>query len=98
MKGTFHIAFATRDLEKSKDFYENTLECTRGRSGTTWIDYDFFGHQLTIQFISSKQEHSRNYYHPKTMFPSNHFGIILKWNAWQNHRLYLKEKLENKTR
>jgi len=66
MTGKFHIAFASRNLEKAKQFYGDLLACRSGRSGTTWIDYDFFGHQLTIQFVSAKREISSNYFHPKT--------------------------------
>ncbi len=89
MQGTFHLAFATRDLEKAKEFYGDLLRCEEGRSGSTWVDYDFFGHQLTIQFVSSKRQITPNYFHPKTMFPANHFGVILDWNDWHA----LKDKL-----
>ena len=89
MTGIFHLAFATRDLERAKSFYGDLLKCEQGRSGTTWVDYDFFGHQLTIQFVSSKRQIQSNYFHPKTMFPANHFGIVLNWSDWQT----LKDKL-----
>ena len=89
MEGKFHLAFATRDLDKAKQFYGQVLRCKEGRSGSTWIDYDFFGHQLTIQFVSSKKVLTPNYFHPKTMFPANHFGIILSWSDWHA----LKDKL-----
>lgn len=89
MTGRFHIAFATSDLEKAKEFYGALLSCPQGRSGITWVDYDFFGHQLTIQFVNAKHENTRNYFHPKTMFPANHFGIVLKWEDWH----ILKDKL-----
>ncbi len=89
MGGKFHLAFATRDLEKAKKFYSEVLRCEEGRSGSTWVDYNFFGHQLTIQFVSSKQVMTPNYFHPKTMFPANHFGVILEWEKWHG----LKDKL-----
>jgi extradiol dioxygenase family protein len=41
MKGTFHLAFASGDLEKAKEFYGNFLNCKVGRSGPSWVDYDF---------------------------------------------------------
>lgn len=95
MKGKFHIAFATRDLSAARHFYGDFLGCSSGRSGNTWIDYDFFGHQLTIQYVSAKEGTQMNYYHPKTMFPANHFGVILKWNDWH----LLKDKIvEEKVR
>jgi extradiol dioxygenase family protein len=30
-----------------------------------------------------------NYFHPKTMFPANHFGVILEWEKWHS----LKDRL-----
>ena len=92
MGGKFHLAFATRDLEKAKKFYGEVLRCEEGRSGITSVDYNFFGHQLTIQFVSSKQVMTTNYFHPKTMFPANHFGIILNWGDWHTLRDKLVEE------
>jgi extradiol dioxygenase family protein len=89
MTGRFHIAFATKNLDAAKKFYGEFLDCPAGRSGNTWIDYDFFGHQLTIQFVAGKEGPLPNYFHPKTMFPANHFGIVLKWNDWH----VLKDKI-----
>ena len=89
MEGMFHLAFATRDLDKAKLFYGGVLNCEEGRSGSTWIDYNFFGHQLTIQYVSAMQVNPSNYFHPKTMFPANHFGVILALEDWQ----VLKDKL-----
>jgi len=92
MNGSFHLAFATRNLDKAKDFYGGVLGCKEGRSGSTWIDYNFFGHQLTIQYVSSKHDIAPNFFHPRTMFPANHFGIILKQEDWRALVRSLTEK------
>jgi uncharacterized protein len=89
MKGTFHLAFASGDLEKAKEFYGNFLNCKVGRSGPSWVDYDFFGHQLTIQYLSAKNQTYSNFHHPSSGFPLNHWGIILNWGDWHT----LKDKL-----
>ncbi len=47
MNGPFHLAFATTDLKRIRAFYGKFLGCKEGRSAETWVDYDFFGHQLT---------------------------------------------------
>jgi len=83
MNSVCHVAFATRNLEEAKDFYGGFLRLQEGRSGKTWVDYDFFGHQLTIQYVMSKREATPNFFHPKTMFPANHFGAILESNDWE---------------
>ena len=46
MNGSFHLAYATTDLKRIKAFYGKFLGCKEGRSADTWVDYDFFGHQL----------------------------------------------------
>ncbi|MFZ6050976.1 VOC family protein [Halocola ammonii] len=95
MTGRFHIAFATKNLDAAKKFYGEFLDCPQGRSGNSWTDYDFFGHQLTIQFVAAKEGAQPNFFHPKTMFPANHFGVILAWNDWH----VLKDKItEEKVR
>ncbi len=83
MEGVFHIAFTSSNLDDSKEFYAGVLGCTEGRSDMNWIDYNFFGHQLTIQYMSAKFGGVSNYRHPKTGFPLNHFGVILASKDWQ---------------
>ena len=43
----FHLAFAVRDLNTTHDFYVNRLGCKVGRTDEKWIDFDFFGHQIS---------------------------------------------------
>jgi extradiol dioxygenase family protein len=42
----FHLAIRVRDLAESRRFYGELLGCPEGRSAATWVDFDFFGHQL----------------------------------------------------
>lgn len=86
----FHIAITTNDLEKSRSFYGSTLQCAEGRVGVNWVDFDFFGNQLTIQYISDRISPVKNHFHPTTNFPLEHWGIVLDWEKWHQ----LKEKLE----
>ena len=91
MNTTFHIAFSTRNLDKAIEFYGGFLGCKIGRSGPSWVDFDFYGNQLTIQYISDKKNQYPNFYHPKTGFPLNHWGVILEHKDWST----LKEKFES---
>lgn len=43
----FHFAFKVKDLDSTRKFYIDLLGCTEGRSTDTWIDFDFFGNQLS---------------------------------------------------
>ncbi|MXN17778.1 dioxygenase [Pseudooceanicola sp. GBMRC 2024] len=47
MKSLFHLAFHVTDLEATRVFYRDVLGCEEGRSTDTWVDFDFFGHQLS---------------------------------------------------
>ncbi len=43
----FHFAFKVKDIESTYRFYHEILECKVGRQTEHWIDFDFFGHQLS---------------------------------------------------
>lgn len=44
----FHLAIPVADLEAARTFYAGLLGCDVGRESDTWIDFDFFGHQVTV--------------------------------------------------
>ena len=44
----FHLAMPVANLAKARHFYGEILGCPEGRSDQTWIDFDFFGHQLVF--------------------------------------------------
>ena len=48
MKSLFHLAYHVRDLDESRRFYGAVLGCREGRSTDTWVDFDFFGHQISL--------------------------------------------------
>ncbi|PIR32209.1 MAG: glyoxalase [Alphaproteobacteria bacterium CG11_big_fil_rev_8_21_14_0_20_44_7] len=85
----FHLAIPVQDLQESRDFYGKLLSCTEGRSTEKWIDYNFFGHQLSLHL---KPEETRiaqaNEVDGKNV-PVRHFGAILPWKEWHE----LAEKL-----
>ncbi len=43
----FHYAFKVKDLESTRKFYGEILGCEEGRSTNTWVDFDFFGNQIS---------------------------------------------------
>lgn len=48
MRSLFHLAYHVRNLETSRQFYRSVLGCKEGRSTETWVDFDFFGHQISL--------------------------------------------------
>ena len=90
LQGRFHLAFATTDLKRIKVFYGTFLGCKEGRSAETWVDYDFFGHQLTIQEVP-KLIRTARIYNPKSHIPSDHWGIVLSLADWRKMRDKLKK-------
>jgi extradiol dioxygenase family protein len=78
----FHLAFHVRDLDVARDFYGRVLGCTEGRSTDTWVDFDLFGHQLSLHlgepFATTLTGRVGNH-----MVPMPHFGLVLDLPDWQ---------------
>jgi extradiol dioxygenase family protein len=82
----FHLAIAVNDLSKSRDFYGKLLGCSEGRSSKTWIDFNFFGHQLVChQTQMSKTNVNHNPVDGKQV-PVPHFGVVLNMPDWYQLR------------
>ena len=87
----FHLAIPVTDLVEAKEFYVSTLKCEIGRQSDTWVDLNFFGHQLVIHY-------SRNNAKQKTSFnevdghqvPASHFGVILSWEIFSSLESHLR--------
>lgn len=78
----FHLAYNVRDLHETRAFYGDVLGCTEGRSTETWVDYSFFGHQISMhlgepfatQATGKVGEH---------MVPMPHLGVVLQMDDWK---------------
>ncbi|MFK7829792.1 MAG: VOC family protein [Congregibacter sp.] len=79
----FHLALPVDDLEAAAVFYGEVLGCSRSRSSPKWIDYDFFGHQLTVHKVKADDlpAVARNAVDGDAV-PASHFGPILSWDDW----------------
>ena len=42
----FHLAFPVHDLSVARRFYGELIGCREGRSSDSWVDFDFYGHQI----------------------------------------------------
>jgi uncharacterized protein len=81
-RSLFHFAFHVTDLDAARRFYGGVLGCTEGRSTATWVDFDFFGHQISLHLgtpfattLSGKVG--------DVMVPMPHFGLVLDLPAWR---------------
>ena len=52
----FHLAIAVTDLKQARHFYGEVLGCREGRSTPQWMDFDFFGHQLSLHLSDPGQD------------------------------------------
>ena len=79
----FHLAAPIRDKEVVRAFYVDQLGCSVGREADSWIDLNFFGHQLSFHVKPEglNMDEPTNPVDGKDV-PVRHFGAILDWNDW----------------
>jgi len=83
MKSLFHLAYHVTDLQKARLFYGNLLGCREGRSTDTWVDFDFFGHQISLHLGEPfKTEDTGKV--GDHMVPMPHLGVVLPQADWQS--------------
>jgi len=78
----FHLAFPIRDIEATRAFYVGLLGCTLGRESDHWIDFNFFGHQITGHVVHNAPPPTPTSEVDGKGVPIPHFGAILAWDDW----------------
>ena len=91
MQSLFHFSFNVTDLAIARTFYSDVLGCKEGRSAETWIDFDFFNHQLSLHLGTPFKTQLTGLV-GDIRVPMPHFGIITLVNEWQS----LAKRLEGK--
>ena len=87
----FHLAYTVNDLESTRKFYGDLLGCLEGRSSDTWVDFNFFGNQLSLhvgEVIKSSKTSSNV---EDVSVPMPHFGCVLEWSIFYD----LADKLQS---
>jgi extradiol dioxygenase family protein len=89
MKAAFHLAFPVKSIGITKMFYHEVLGCPVGRSTEEWIDFDFFGHQISAHISVQMEEDVETSEVDGKKVPLRHFGAILPFEKWNElaHRL-----------
>ena len=85
----FHLAVPVKDLEETRSFYRDVMECEEGRSSDRWVDFNFYGHQFVIHQVDSTEEVNVNPVDGKAV-PVPHFGVVLDWADWESLSAKLK--------
>ncbi|MDH4061303.1 MAG: VOC family protein [Aquincola sp.] len=82
MKSLFHLAYHVHDLAAARAFCGGVLGCREGRSTGTWVDSDFFGHQISLHlgapFATSDTGQVGDH-----LLPMPHQGVVLELAAWR---------------
>jgi uncharacterized protein len=80
----FHLSIPVSDLDIAKDFYSNVFSCKMGRFGVRWVDFNFYGHQLTLHLAELPQDDFRSNNVDGHNIPVRHFGLVLDWDIWHD--------------
>ncbi|CAM3194058.1 VOC family protein [Paracoccus nototheniae] len=91
MRSLFHLAIHVTDLDETRRFYGDVLGCTEGRSTDTWVDFDFFGHQLSFH-LGTPFATTRTGKVGDHMVMMPHLGVVLALPDW----LALSDRLEQR--
>lgn len=86
----FHLAFPVKDLASARAFYGELLGCPEGRSSDSWVDFDFYGHQIVAHLAPEEARQASTNAVDGDDVPVRHFGAILPMEEW--HRLADKLK------
>lgn len=89
MKSVFHLAFNVTDLDEARAFYGDLLGCEEGRSTETWVDFNFFNHQISLH-LGKPFETKATGKVGEHRVPMPHLGVILDMASWNA----LAEKLK----
>ena len=82
MRSLFHFAFNVTDLNEARRFYGGVLGCQEGRSTDTWVDFDFFNHQISLH-LGEPLKTAPTGRVGEHMVPMPHFGLVLQKDDWQ---------------
>lgn len=82
MNSLFHLALHVTDLDEARRFYGGLLGCAEGRSTATWVDFDFFGHQLSLHLGEPFRTEATGQVGGQRV-PMPHFGVVLALPDWQ---------------
>lgn len=83
----FHIAVQVRDLVEARSFYGGVLGLEEGRSSSSWIDFNMYGHQFVVHLneapgADGSVQQIKNPVDGQGV-PVPHCGVVLEYEAWR---------------
>ena len=81
-RSLFHLAYHVDDLEAARAFYGGLMGCDEGRNTDTWVDFDFFGHQISLH-LGTPFATANTGKVGEQMVSMPHLGVILPLEDWQ---------------
>ena len=87
----FHLAYTVNDLDSARSFYGELLGCQEGRSTETWVDFNFFGNQLSLHLGEVVKRSKTSSKVDDISVPMPHFGCVLDWDSFHD----LADKLKS---
>jgi len=78
----FHLAFPVYNIAETERFFVDIIGCKVGRRSEKWIDFNFFGHQISAHLNLEKNTITPTNKVDNDNVPVRHFGIVLFWKEW----------------
>ena len=88
----FHLAFPVPSLEAAREFFGGLLGCAEGRSASRWVDFNFFGHQISAHLVDRPEDGIDTNSVDGDAVPCRHFGLILDWDQWSHLSEHLQKE------
>lgn len=85
-----HLAFHVRDLDEARKFYVGHLGASEVQSAGTWVDFDFFGHRLSLHLGEPVATTTTRKMGDHGV-PIPHFGVVLTLDDWTHLAGILEE-------
>lgn len=81
----FHVAVPVYDLEETRAFYRDILQCEEGRSDPNWVDVNLYGHQFVLHKKPRPADAGKHHTNPVDGHdvPVPHYGVVLEWADWE---------------
>ena len=78
----FHLAYHVLDLDIARRFYGGVLGAREGRSAAAWVDFDFYGHQLSLHLGEPFRTTDTGFVDGHAV-PMPHLGVVLPLADWE---------------
>ncbi len=88
----FHYAFMVKDIDSTRKFYIDILGCEEGRSTENWVDFNFFGNQLSAHISNNFPALDYCGKVDGISVPIPHFGCVLDLEEFRiiQHKLEIE--------